>query len=501
MGTRRLAALTANPAIPWRSSLVIASAGVALVILRLLWPVASGLADNGDGPRYICQLGFVPADSDEPRYWDHPIMQWVWSPSGGRGSDWCGAYPSSHVWILRIAAMVTAATGAPDHLDLRWVILGYAVLVGLLTGAVAFLIARGLAARVLIAGAFLSVMSDPAFAGYAGSILGELPGIVGISLIAVGAVFAGTCGSKRLAGLAAVAAGSVLALTSKPQAATLVLPIAAFLLTTAIQPAPDAGPAPPGGALRQGFAHRVLSVAISAVLLVPAGWVLAKNPDDIQTINPWELISVGILGHSDDPAADLREMGFPGELAEYAGDSVWTDDSILHTPAWDENAHLMTYGTVATFLLAHPDRAVGIADRAARDYFATRPDYLGNYPVAAGRAPGELAFSPLATLARPVAGGGLALLIALWTAIVAINAARIRRSPRGSAGRAFATAALLMVGIAVVQFFTAAFGEAIENTKHLVFAILAGFLAAVLTAGSCLADPRRHGAREPGTGS
>jgi hypothetical protein len=63
---------------------------------------------------------------------------------------------------------------------------------------------------------------------------------------------------------------------------------------------------------------------------------------------------------------------------------------------------------------------------------------------------------------------------------------------------------MMLVGFAIVQFFTAVFGEAIENTKHLVFALVAASLAPiVLLAGALNAggdsadDERRPAARTP----
>ncbi|GAA2049169.1 hypothetical protein [Leifsonia soli] len=476
---------------PFRSpalgSLLIGVIAWLLTVLRTLWPTVTGLADNGDGQRYVCQLGLVPTDASLPRAWSFAILDWM----PGAVKD-CVAYPSSQVWLLRANRWLTEALGgAPGHVDLRWTILGYTVVMGALVGAFAFAVRRGALSRVLLAGAFWLVLTDPAWANYAGSNFGEFPGILGVGIISVGAVLVGTSGLKQYVGLAMVGVGSLLAVTSKTQGVTLLVPLAVFLLCVTLRWRPSNGgvrwwrPARLAGA----GAGRVLGIALAAALLAPVGWMLADNPKEFQAINPWEVISVGILGASDDPAKDLREMGLPEELSKFAGDSVWVKDSIMQSPEWEKYKHLMTYEVAARFLLAHPDRAYAIAQKAAVDFWKARPGYLGSYTADSGHAAQSMDVSPVAEFSRALSWGGLPLLALVWIALAVIGVRLIVRSTPGSPRRAFASAAVLMVSFAIVQFFTAAFGEAIENTKHMVYGVQAQSIATVFLVASALHLP------------
>jgi hypothetical protein len=477
------------------SSVIIAVAATLFMLLRTMWPFTLGLADNGDGQRYICQLGLVPK-GDVPRYWSFAILDWI--PDQAYDANACIPYPSSHVILLRFAQWMTQLTGgAPGALDLRWLILANCLLVGILVGLFAFAIRRSLIFRVVGSVALLVVLSDGTFANYAGSIFGEYPGLAGVAIIAVGAIYLGTSGGKQFLGLALVAAGAVLALTSKTQGITLIIPLMVLLVCTTLRTRTRQETAAwwtPKRLLRI-LAGKVVPVAVGIGLILPVSWVLDNNPKDFQAINPWELISVGILGNSEDPAGDLEEMGFPRELAKYAGDSVWEESNIMASPDWEPNTHLMNYETAARFLLAHPDRAAVIANNAGNDYFMTRPTYLGAFTQDSGQKAQAYDYSFVADLGMQATNMGITPLIMFWGALSTGAIVMLKRSAPGTFRRGFATATLLMIGFSIIQFFTASFGEAIENTKHMVYGILAGALAPVLLITGALTTRRSDGRR------
>jgi hypothetical protein len=153
---------------------------------------------------------------------------------------------------------------------------------------------------------------------------------------------------------------------------------------------------------------------------------------------------------------------------------VWVDDPITDTPDWDEYKDRFTYATAGKFLLAHPGRALVILNNGGSDFQQTRPNYLGSYPESAGKPESAMSFSILTPLASPSASGGMYPLILLWGGMTAIGIWLIRSSRRGSLRRAFVAASLFLISVAAVQLATAVFGEAIENTKHMVYGILAG---------------------------
>lgn len=480
--------MTAMGARPGPTSVLIGIGATLYMALRTLWPVPKGLADNGDGPRYACQLGVVPAVG-EPRYFDYALLDWIPGQEGGA----CIGYPSSEVWILRVVQSITELSGGPEgSLNLRWLIAANAVLVGLLVALFAFLLRRGLGTRVLMSAAMLLVIGDPAFSNYAGSVYGEYPGLVGVAVLGIGAIYLGTSGARQYIGLLLVGAGAVLALTSKTQGITLLAPVAVMLVFTTLRWRVRIETRPWWAPVRllRTITGKAIPLALVAALVLPVTWIMDNNPKEFQAINPWELIAVAILGNSDDPAADLQEMGFPPTLDKYAGKSVWDGDSIMNHPEWNEYKHLMTYGTAAEFLLDHPGRALVIANNAGNDFLAARPDYLGSYAPDSGKSVRTTDYSLVTDISRQMDGLGMTPLLLVAAGIVTGAVLLWRRSIPGTIRRGFAMSVLVLVGCAGAQYVTASFGEAIENTKHMVYGILAFAMAPVVLAAGALVTRR-----------
>ncbi|ANF31551.1 hypothetical protein A0130_07575 [Leifsonia xyli] len=458
---------------------------------RATFPAVLGQAPHPDGDRYLCQLGsdqIQPDLANAPRYWSFALLQW--HHTGIPQQRDCTSYPTSQVPLLKALEWFSSTvSGRPGTLDFSWLVLANAILIGVIAGLLAVAPRRAsLLARSIACAGLVTILSDPIFAAYAAGPMGEYVGLVGIALLAVGAAFYAASGIRQPVGVVMVAAGGLLTLTSKVQAVTILIPLAVMLLLVPI--GWRSGRRVSRIRLRQVlriFVTRIVGAALIAVFAIVGSWMLANNPKKFQQINPWELISVGILGHSQTPGDDLVEMGFPRELDKYAGKTAGDENSIMFAPAWNMYADKMTYGTVLAFLAHHPDRIWPLIETASNDFFVAQPRYLGaNQP---GNGPAqEPAFSLMAAVGRS-AGGLLEFVGAGLIVAVAAGIAWRRGSP-GSSARAYAVAALLMVGVTFVQFFTAAFGEAIENTKHLVFAILASALAVPFVIASFLQPPR-----------
>lgn len=460
------------------------SAGLAF--LRATVPRFTGQAPHPDGDRYLCQLGddaVEPVLRDAPRYWEYALFQW--QHTGTPPPSECIPYPSSQIWVLRALEWFSSTvSGTPGSLDFRWLVIANALFIGLVVALFASVANRASPlVRILASAVVLLILSDPVFAAYATGPMGEFVGLAGIALVAVGAVYYSTSG-RRLWGVLLVGAGGWLVMSSKVQMITLLVPLAALLLWLPISRRRGRRVRP--SALRRiagGVAGRIVGAGLIALFAATGAWMLSHNPKEFRQINPWELISVGILGPSPDPAKDLVEMGFPRHMAKYAGRTAGDENSVMHTRDWTTYAEKMNYGTVARFLLAHPDRVWPLLNTGAYDFFVAQPAYMGANEPGAG-PPQKPAFSLMAAVGKSinglhffVVGGALAFTLAL--------VAR-RRSAPGSPARGFADAALLMAAFTVVQFITAVFGEAIENTKHLVFAILSSALVVPFIAVSML---------------
>lgn len=477
-------------------SIAVGVIAAVLAIVRATVPRFAGQAPHPDGDRYLCQLGsdtVEPVLRNVPRYWDYALLQW--QHTGIPQQTECVPYPSSQVWVLRALEWFSSAvSGRPGTLDFHWLVIANGLIIGLVVGLFAAAADRAsLAVRLLGSGAMLLILSDPVFTAYAAGPMGEYVGLLGIALLAVGIVYYSTEG-RQWWGSLIVAIGGWLAVTSKVQMVTVLLPLAAMLLWIPLSRRRSHHRAP-GRRVERAFTGRIVGALLVAALAASAGWMLSNNPKEFQRINPWELISVGILGPSATPANDLAEMGFPREMAKYAGKTAGDENSVMFTPEWREYAHLMTYGTVAKFLLAHPDRVWPLINTGAHDFFVAQPAYLGANEPGSG-PPKKPAFSLIAAFGTAV--NSLSLFVFGMAFAFGFSVIGYRRSRLGSPARGFANAALLMAAFTVVQFVTAVFGEAIENTKHLVFAILSSALVVPLISVSMLAGKTALGASPDG---
>lgn len=456
--------------------LTLAGVVFVVVLLRSFFPVPVGMADNGDALRLTCQLGVTPAVTQTPSelFFNHAIFEFNRLPA--TAAPCTTNYPSSTVWLMQGAKWVSEESGLHVALDLRVIMLGYSLLVGLVTFAFVCLIrSRGL--RLFAAVGMLLVLGDSMFVDYMGSPFTETAALWAMPVMAVAGLYLLRARGmpSGITALATFSAAGAFAVAAKVQTTTLLVPLALFLAWVAVRRAPRR----PEGWVRAAWA--IVVVASIGVLVVPAAWVFNNNPKNFSLINPTETIFVSILGPSHHPVSDLQDMGLPPSFAKYAG-QAWSD---THAPQNDPGFAAirakMTYGTAGRFLLTHPGRALTIADSAAHDFMEARPDYLGNFQ--AGDAPNRAQdnrLSVLSSLMKSVYPSAPFMFIVL-SALVAFGAITgLRRAARGTLANACGAAALLSLAMALTQFVTAAYGEGIETTKHLITAILPALFSGLL---------------------
>ncbi|MFC9326689.1 hypothetical protein [Kitasatospora sp. NPDC057015] len=465
------------------------AAGAATALLmaaRIFLPGPVGMADNGDGPRRMCALETVArVDPGSSPWWSHVNFGYDHAQPGS--CDPLATYRSSGNLLLWLARSLGHWLGLPGELDLRALAVLFCLLAGLAVGVFAGALRGGLPARTLVCLAVFAVVGDSIFAGYAASPYSETAGLLGILAAVAGASHLGGSGRARLGGLLVFTAGAVLAVASKTQSVTMALPFVVLLLLSRV----------PLGRATGALAGRVLPFCAAAVIAVTGVVTLQWQTEPFKVINPTEVVFVGLLGSSPDPAASAVELGLPADFAQYAGRSWWTPDPPQNDPRWPQVRDRMTYGTIAGFLLTHPGIAADIALGAVEDFDAARPTYLGSYPVDAGEPPGaqESRLAVFGALLRLLGGGPLLLIVLGLGTGAAWRLSALRQHPRR---RALVSALLCLAGVTAAQFLTAAYGEAIEGVKHQVFAIYAAGLALVVAAAAALCAPRPEA---PGEGA
>jgi len=470
------------------------------MLLRLFVPHPVGMADNGDGARLMCQLGAGTAETSRSDVYNNwAILDYHASPEARRT---CIDYPSSTKLLMQLWMYLSHLTGSESLIDLRTALAAFAVFVGLAVLALCLVfrspIRQGVASLILVA-----ILGDATFADYLASPFTETAGLVGVMGVAITGVYVGAFRSRPVMtwiGLAAFLGFAYLMINSKTQTITTLVPVALFLLWHAVRMTIAAVRAKTVVSVLGAIAALAVAVAGPAALGASALDTYGKNPKEFAVINPTEVIFVGILGSSSDPESDLRAMGLPESMSVHAGKSWWASETEAPQtdPLFGSVKHKMTYGTVAGFLAKHPDRAVTMLNSATKDYFAARPDYLGNFTKSSGAAAAErdFRFAIPSTVQGAFVGGGLVLFLVLFAGTAAGAVIAIRRSARGNLTSGFAYTALLLAGIAGVQLLTCAYGESIENTKHLVIGILAGMLSGASLIFAFLTDGDRRRSAE-----
>jgi len=351
----------------------LAAASLALIYFGIMQGPHVGMADNGDFMRVMKTAGFDYTDEDATyadRYFGYAIEEYRSVPVG------FGGYVSTHLLFLFAAKAANAlATGGGVF---RIAALG-AVYAACFAGAVV-LIYTGLqasrATKLAVAAALVAVYTDVAYTAYFHSFYGEPASLIGF-LLAIG------CGLHAARGgrgwLAAYFGAIVLFVGAKSQNFAVGVVFAA-LLFAASKTVADAR-------------ARRLALALSAAALALAAAFYLAAPKELKRINLYQTVFYGVLKHSGDVAADLRELGLPKELAPLAGTNFFEAGAAIPqtSPALDALFYeRVSHLDVALYYAKHPLKLIDRLENAAQHSTTIRPYYLGNYARSEGRRAGAI---------------------------------------------------------------------------------------------------------------
>jgi hypothetical protein len=462
-----------------------------VLLFRLYYGGAVGLADNFDGHRLMCQLGVAP----------HPMAAgqslWAYTTPRYDAYTWygesCGAggtgqpYLSTAVIPLWIAKALTATVGnhvlaLPGALDLRMLGLVYAALAATAIGWCAHELPGRTWLKVLVASGIGLVVVDSAFAPDFISPYADPAGIIGILFLlpallrllrverltwrepaAVVLIAAWTIGAE--AQLSTVLVAALPCLLARPAA------LPRFLRRIA-RPR-----------IVAGFFGRIPGAVLCAGLALFALGYQQTQSRWLYENNLYNSVFGDLLDHSSHVTADLRALHLaPGLAASVGSDDIAARNSPADTALYPDFLAHASYSGELSFYADHPWRLFGVADRGLDGVSAARPDYLGNFPADAGHPAYaqecrvcvvEAAF----TLAEPLRWF---VFPALWLgALIAglVLAVRGRARPEGrSAGGVLA--ALAAATIAQFWFVMLTEGDS-DLAKNMVFTNL----------GTCLLGP------------
>ncbi len=445
----------------------------AVVLAQLFVSGTVGLADNGDADRLVCRLGLVIGPDSSQQGFESDYYPGNRCP----GENW--QYATSWRPVLRLTYWVTRLVTGGDNFDMAVLAGVGAVLLGLGAAALFLALPGSAGARWPLVALVVVAVSDIGFVTYLNSGYTDQAGFIGLLWVCaaiVGLVVHRTWPWLLFLGAAVVFTGAA------KTALVTVLPAVglALLLSRRYR----SRPAQPGRwSIRRPLAALVVVLALGGVVL---GLTAMSQGEGLSNGNKYNLLFHTLLVESDDPEADLAEMGLPPELARYAGTNAWEEDTPWGDPDIEDNAWtVFSWKTYLEFFATHPDRFLELVPRSFDSVADARVDYLANLP-------GELGGEPrLAERPSPVfwvlgllpQGWPVPAISFLWLGAFAFG---VRWAGSRDAARAVrGVLALLLASYAVSQSLLALSDGYYELAKHNVHAAFATglLLAVVLEAG------------------
>ncbi|MCU1673202.1 MAG: hypothetical protein JWN77_1315 [Frankiales bacterium] len=424
----------------------------ASALVQLLRAPVVGLADNGDYKRVLAPLHLV---ADVPKG-APPKFEFLWlhyvpgtTPDASYGTT-----------QLLLARLVHALVPGPD-LDLRAIGVAHAVLLGLAVWLVVRALPGPLVLRGLTALLLVVVLTDTRLLVYLNSFYTEPSSLLSLLFLLAAVLHAWRPDAVRMPGLLALTLTGAALVTAKSQNVPLVLLVAVLLV---------ARPTTQGR-------WRSVTAAVAVVLL--AVGYLQQQPPGLAMSNRYNAVFVELLGSSDAPAADLRELGLDPALASYEGIAIYSPGNALRDPRFDGFFEQVTPARLAAFYVRHPDRALSLARRGAVASMELVPrgisPPLGTRTLASGAEPyaDTCKLCLYSGLSRGIRDGAPVLLPLLWLAALAVAWRLWRTDGLPAVLLLLASSAALSTAVALL-----AEGE-FEIVKHLYLATVCNALLGV----------------------
>lgn len=463
----------------------------AIVLAQLFVSGTVGLADNGDGRRLVCRLGLVigPESSQQGFESDY-------GPTEPCTDDDAFRYTTSWRPLLRLAYWATRQVTGDPSFDMAVMAVIGAVLLGLGAAALYLALPGTTGARVPLVALVAVAVSDIGFVTYLNSGYTDQAGFIGLLWVCAGVV--GLVVHRTWPWLLVATAAVLFTGTAKTALITVVPAVAIALLLSRRhwirRPAPGRWAVP-----RLGIAVVVMLAVVGALVAQTA----RNQGDGLSNGNKFNVLFYTLLEESDDPEADLRELGLPTDLARFAGVSAWQTDTPWGDPDIVQNASVIfSWRTYAEFFARHPDRFLELVPRSFDAVADARVDYLANLPGEPGGDP------PLAERPSPVfwavgllpQGWPVPAIAFVWlgAAVLGVRWARSRDPIRAARG----VLAVLLTAYAVGQSVLAlsdGFYELAKHNIHAAFAtglLLAVLLEAAVRTGVAAVRRRRAAPRE-----
>lgn len=337
--------------------------------LIVLWQLRgrgfTGMADNGDWPRLVNQVGLRFAPRDQVTFGNH-LVRLLFRDAAA--DDW-RQYPTTAAPFVRAVVKADAAVTGSERFDIG--VLGLAYLTAFLACVYGLLrVSRPLALvpRVLAVVIGGLLLTDYAFTAYFDSLYSE-PAAILATLATIGAGLRWAREPHSLRWMALTCLFLATALAAKAQYVPTGAVVALGILA--------------GGmlALYRRQWRRGVATALAAVLVLGAGAAeLSLQPAKLTRYNTWDETYVELLPHTRNPGAALAELGLDPRLRTFAGLSAYQPRTPLHSAALAvAYPHpLPTRAALLAYWGKHPDETVQLLWRGRMGLREWRPQYIAN---------------------------------------------------------------------------------------------------------------------------
>lgn len=430
-----------------RWELLVFSAIAAAVAFQLFVPPIVGVADNGDYHRVMTPLGLEPTVTEwSDRYFDHLNLRYRIGEPGPT------TFPTSQILLGKAALAVNRWLGRGPLFSLQ-VLGGVNTAVYLLGLYLVLLAMKRLTPAARIAGGLVLflISTDGSNVTFFNSFYSESASLVFLVLLIGWFLFANRrerVGTWRLVGYFLVAGAFVAA---KPQNHPLAVPavVIAAVWWRRVSPVFGRGVLVGGGALLLAFS-----------------WTLYSGvPSHIKDYNCWNVVFYSLLADSNDPRADLAELGLDPELASFAGQGAFAAGVPL-----GEVSGRIHHTDLARFFARHPDRLAGLAAACSREVYVKVDPVNGHFEKASGFPARQQsgAFSAWHRFQATVLPRSLGWLVLQWVVFTgAVGTVLYRRGAGGSEG-AIAWLAGGLGLMAALEFVICVLGDGTYDiVKHL----------------------------------
>lgn len=443
----------------------------ATVLYQVLLPPVLGLADNGDFGRLMDQTGLSYA-LPGPRHGDFDFVELNFLMDQPR--EPAAGYVSSELIFVNSALLLEKVLSSNALFDLRS--LG-ALHAAAFLACLLFVLstARYLPrpSRWIVGVLVLIVFTDVGYVAYLNSLYREPAALIFLTLTlacAFRCIVRPPQANLRL--LLAYFAAAALFVTAKPEYAPQSLLLAAFGVRLAYR----VGRRP----------HRLAAAGMAVVVCLFAASSYASQPTSLREVNLYNHVFSDVLTHSPAPEADLANLGLDRGLVRWTGTDAF-DDTPIDEPAFKERFFgKVTHVALLKWYVTHPVRLADMLDRAAREGFSLRSEYLGNFERSASFTPGAKSgtFDTWSAAREHFPSSLAGLLVAFVLSMGA--AALVRSRSDGARDKMLAELFILLLTMAALGFVVACLGGgALDIVKHLfVFNLLVD--VSVIVAGGYL---------------